>query len=221
MNKQEIISKTADYVKSKLYGEETGHDWFHVYRVWKNAKHIAEAENVDSYIVELAALLHDISDWKFNNGDEKIGSEISRKWLESIGVEDDVIDKVCVILFESSFKGEKSENNIDTIEGKIVQDADRLDALGAIGIARAFATGSKFGEIMYSEDIDVPKYNSPEEYKNAKGKKGRTTINHFYEKLLLLKDLMHTNTAKQMAKEKHEFIELYLERFMKEWNIKE
>lgn len=221
MNKEEIISKTAEYVKSKLYGEETGHDWFHVYRVWKNAKHIAIAENVDSYIIELAALLHDISDWKFNDGDENIGSEISRKWLDSIKVDKDVVDKVCFIVAESSFKGESAENKINTIEGKIVQDADRLDALGAIGIARAFATGAKFGEIMYSEGIDVPKYSSAEEYKNAKGKKGRTTINHFYEKLLLLKDLMYTETAKNLARDKHEFMKLYLERFMKEWKAEE
>jgi uncharacterized protein len=217
MDKEEIILKTIEYVKAKLSKETTGHDWWHVYRVWKNGKYIAGIEKADSFVVELTSLLHDIADWKFNNGDENIGSKISREWLESLNVDKKVIDKVCDIIARSSFKGGAGVKNLDTLEGKIVQDADRLDAIGAIGIARAFATGAKLGEIMYSKDVEIPKYFSVEEYKQVKEKGGRTVINHFYEKLLLLKDLMNTETAKKMAGEKHKFMELFLNRFLTEW----
>jgi len=215
MNKEEIILKTIEHVKSKLSGEGTGHDWWHVYRVWKNAKHIAEVEKADSFIVELSALLHDIADWKFNDGDETIGGKVSREWLESLGLEKEIVEHVCEIIDTSSFKGAGVENKIKTLEGKILQDADRLDAIGAIGIARAFAYGGNKNREVYNPDIKPEFHATSEQYKNNKG----TTINHFYEKLLLLKDLMHTNTAKHMAKEKHEFMELFLDKFMKEWEV--
>lgn len=213
MNKEEIILKTIEYAKSKLSGEGTGHDWWHVYRVWKNAKHIAEEEKADSFIVELAALLHDIADWKFNDGDENIGAKVSKEWLESLPVDEETINKVCEIVANSSFKGAGVENKIKTLEGKILQDADRLDAIGAIGIARAFAYGGSKNREIYNPDIKPEFHTTSEQYKNNKG----TSINHFYEKLLLLKDLMNTDTAKQLAKEKHEFMELFLSKFKKEW----
>lgn len=213
MNKEEIILKTVEYAKSKLSGEGTGHDWWHVYRVWKNAKHIAEEEKADSFIVELAALLHDIADWKFNDGDENIGAKVSKEWLESLSVDEETINKVCEIVTNSSFKGAGVENKIKTLEGKILQDADRLDAIGAIGIARAFAYGGSKNREIYNPDIKPEFHTKSEQYKNNKG----TSINHFYEKLLLLKDLMNTDTAKQLAQEKHEFMELFLSKFKKEW----
>ncbi|HPS21343.1 MAG TPA: HD domain-containing protein [Candidatus Paceibacterota bacterium] len=214
MNKEEIIQKTIEYTKSKLSGEGTGHDWWHVYRVWKNAKNIAEKEKANSFVVELSALLHDIADWKFNDGDEEIGSKISRDWLESLSVDKEIIDQVCEIIANSSFKGAGVENKINTLEGKILQDADRLDAIGAIGIARAFAYGGSKNREIYNPDIKPEFHTTSEQYKNNKS----TTINHFYEKLLLLKDLMHTDTAKEIAKERHEFMELFLNKFKKEWD---
>lgn len=213
MNKEEIISKTVDYVKAKLSRESSGHDWWHVYRVWKNGKHIAEIEKADSFVVELAALLHDIADWKFNNGDETIGGKVARGWLESLSLEKEIIDHVCEIIDNSSFKGAGVENKIKKLEGKILQDADRLDAIGAIGIARAFAYGGSKNREIYNPDIKPEFHTTSEQYKNNNS----TTVNHFYEKLLLLKDLMHTDTAKQMAEDKNQFMELFLSKFMKEW----
>ncbi len=213
MNKEEIILKTTEYVKSKLSGEGTGHDWWHVYRVWKNAKKIAEKENADCFVVELSALLHDIADWKFNDGDENMGAKVSREWLESLAVDNEIIDHVCEIIRHSSFKGAGVENNIKTLEGKILQDADRLDAIGAIGIARTFAYGGSKNKEIYNPEIKPEFHTTSEQYKNNTS----PTINHFYEKLLLLKDLMHTNTAKQIAQERHEFMEIFLNEFKKEW----
>jgi len=213
MNKEEIISKTVEYVKGKLSGESSGHDWWHVYRVWKIGKHIAEIEKADSFVVELAALLHDIADWKFNDGDETIGAKVSKEWLESLNLEKEVIDHVCEIIQDSSFKGAGVENKIKTLEGKILQDADRLDAIGAIGVARAFAYGGSKNREMYNPNVKPEFHVTSEQYKNNNS----STINHFYEKLLLLKDLMHTNEAKKIAEEKNRFMELFLNKFMKEW----
>ena len=213
MNKDEIILKTREYAKSKLSGEGTGHDWWHVYRVWKVAKKIAEKEKADSFVVELSALLHDIADWKFNDGDENTGAIVSKEWLESISVDEETIKHVCDIVAKSSFKGAGVENKIDTLEGKILQDADRLDAIGAIGIARTFAYGGNRNREIYNPEIKPEFHTTAEQYKKSKG----STINHFYEKLLLLKDLMHTDTAKKMAEERHKFMELFLSKFMLEW----
>lgn len=220
MNKKTIITKVANVVKQKLEGESSGHDWWHIYRVWKMAKHIGKEEDADMFVVELTALLHDIADWKFNGGDDAVGQKMNRKILSEYGTPEDVINHVCEIIFTMSFKGADVKSQIRTLEGKIVQDADRLDAIGAIGIARAFASGAKFNEVFHDPTVPVPKYKSAEEYINAKGEKGRTTINHFYEKLLLLKDRMNTQTAKRIAEKRHRFMKEYLDKFFQEWEGK-
>lgn len=201
MNKELIIQQTAAHVKSVLSGEATGHDWWHIYRVWNLAKRITQEENADSFIVEMAVLLHDIADFKFNNGDHEIGITVSREWLESQKVEEEYIIPILDSIRSCSFT---SGHAPATLEAKIVQDADRLEALGAIGIARAFATGVHFKQIFF--DSDLPKEDQ------------KTTIGHFYHKLLLLKDQMNTETGKQIALERHQYIEEFLERFYAEWN---
>jgi uncharacterized protein len=209
----EIISQTSSHVKRTLSGEGSGHDWFHVERVWKNAVHIGEQENVDMFIVELAALLHDIADWKFTNGDESAGPRAARAWLESMNVDENSIGHVCDIIKNLSFKGAGVKTAMKTKEGMVVQDADRLDALGAIGIARAFAYGGHKGSELYNPDVKPEFHTTFEQYKKSRG----NTINHFYEKLLLLKDLMNTETAKRIAEERHAYMERFLERFLEEW----
>ncbi len=216
MNKENIINQTAEHIKTKLAGEGSGHDWWHIYRVWKNAVHISQHEKVDLFVVELAALLHDIADWKFHNGDDNIGPKMAREWLESLSVEEGFIAHVCDIIKNISFKGANVENKINTIEGLVVQDADRLDAIGAIGIARTFAYGGSKGREMYNPDIKPAIHNSFEEYKNNQS----NTVNHFYEKLLLLKDKMNTKTAKDIAKKRHLMMENFLKEFYEEWEGK-
>jgi uncharacterized protein len=213
LNNPEIIPRTADFVKAKLSGEGSGHDWFHVERVWKNAIHIGKQESVDMFIVELAALLHDIADWKFAGGDDSAGPREARAWLEKCCVDEDVIAHVCEIITDLSFKGAGVKTSMKTKEGMVVQDADRLDALGAIGIARAFAYGGHKGSELYNPDVKHEFHTSFEQYKSSRG----NTINHFYEKLLLLKDLMNTETAKKMAEERHSFMEQFLTHFYREW----
>lgn len=213
----EIIQKTIAFVKGKLEGAEAGHDWFHIERVWKLSLKIAETEGGNSEVVELAALLHDIADPKFHNGDETLALKISEEWMNSLKISPDVVEQVLFIIKNISFKnrGESPEN--PPIELQIVQDADRLDAIGAIGIARTFNFGGFKNNLMYHPEIP-PKLNmSKEEYKKNEG----TTVNHFYEKLLLLKDLMNTNSAKKIAAERHDFMLKFLERFYKEWNVTE
>lgn len=216
MDKKRLIKKTEEYVKDKMKGEGSGHDWWHIYRVWKNAVHIGKKERADMFIVELGALLHDIADFKFHNGDDTAGARVSREWLEKQGVDEEVIKHVCDIVKGASFKGAKVKSEIKTKEGMVVQDADRLDAMGAIGIARVFAYGGVKGKEIYNPEIKAVKHKSFEEYKNANS----TGINHFYEKLLLLKDLMNTKTGRKMAEERHKFLKQYLDRFFKEWNGK-
>ncbi|MBK1897754.1 HD domain-containing protein [Chryseobacterium paridis] len=209
------IEKTIEFVKEKLEGAEAGHDWFHIERVWKLSKKIAENENGNKEVVELAALLHDIADPKFHNGDETIALKVSREFLEQQEVSEEIIEQVLFIIKNISFKnrGEVPQNL--PIELKIVQDADRLDAIGAIGIARTFNFGGFKNNLMYHPDIE-PKLNmSKEEYKKSNG----TTINHFYEKLLLLKDLMNTEKGKKIAEERHKYMLLFLDQFYKEWNV--
>ncbi|HET6272011.1 MAG TPA: HD domain-containing protein [Bacteroidota bacterium] len=215
-NSQHIVEQTAAHVKQKLTGEGTGHDWWHIQRVRQMAIRIAKQENADPFRVELAALLHDIADWKFHGGDETAGPREARVWLEKIGVEKAVIDHVCEIIHDLSFKGAGVKTRMRTKEGMVVQDADRLDALGAIGIARAFAYGGHRGQELYNPDILPTLHKSFEEYKNANG----TTINHFHEKLLLLKNLMNTATARALAEERHAYMEAFLARFMREWGGK-
>jgi uncharacterized protein len=218
MNKKDIIQKTANHVKSLLTGESSGHDWWHIYRVWKTASTIAKSEsNVDSFVIELAALLHDISDHKFNGGDLEAGPRIAREWLLSIDVDPNVAEHVAKIISQTSFKGANVSSSMTTKEGKIVQDADRLDAIGAIGIARTFAYGGHKGREMYNPAIKSQMHDSFESYSSNTS----PTINHFYEKLLLLKNLMNTKTAKEIAKKRHEYMKNYLDRFFNEWEGQE
>ena len=216
MTRPDIINYTAQHVRTKLSGEGSGHDWFHIERVWKNAIHIGNQENADMFVVELAALLHDIADWKFSNSDDTAGPREARAWLEKLQVDEKTIAHVCEIINDLSFKGARVKTTMKSKEGVVVQDADRLDALGAIGIARAFAYGGLKGSELYNPNVKPEFHTSFEQYKQSRG----NTINHFYEKLLLLRDLMNTETAKQIAEERHAFMEKFLEQFYDEWNGK-
>ena len=214
MDNELIINKTVEFVKQQLAGAEGGHDWWHIYRVWKNAQHISKQEgNVDQLVVELGALLHDIADSKFYNGDEEIGPKIAKDFLKSIDVPEKVVSHVDNIIRHISFKGSFEKKEFMSPELAVVQDADRLDAVGAIGIARTFNYGGHKGRVIYDPNIQPNLSMSKEEYKNSNA----PTVNHFYEKLLLLKNLMNTRTGKLMAENRHTFMEEYLERFYKEW----
>jgi uncharacterized protein len=211
-----LISKIAEEVKAELEGEGSGHDWWHVYRVWKMAERIGREEKANLLIVELGALLHDIADWKFHGGDDTVGPRVAGEILKKYGVPQVTIDAAGRIIKEGSFKGAGVKTEPTTLEGMIVQDADRLDAIGAIGIARAFAYGGHKNRAMFDPAIAPVLHASKEEYIKSQS----PTINHFYEKLLLLKDLMNTKTAKKIAEERHIFVEEYLNRFFKEWEGK-
>lgn len=212
---QNLIQNTIAFVKEKLEGAEAGHDWFHIERVWKLAKKIAETETCNLQVVELSALLHDIADPKFHDGDETLALTISNDFLKSQNVPSEIIDQVLFIIKNISFKNTGEVPEVLPIELQIVQDADRLDAIGAIGIARTFNFGGFKNNLMYHPELP-PKINqSKEEYKKSDG----TTINHFYEKLLLLKDLMNTETGKKLAEERHDFMLLFLDQFYREWNV--
>lgn len=213
MSQQEVIDKTVEHVRKILEGEGSGHDWWHIYRVWKNAIHIGEKEGADLYVVQLAALLHDIADWKFHDGDDTVGPRVAREFLESLNVGEDIIAHVCDIIANLSFKGAGVKSEMKTPEGKVVQDADRLDALGAIGIARAFAYGGNKSRPLYIPDVKPVMHQTKEDY--FKG--DSHTVNHFYEKLLLLKDRLNTDAARQIAADRHTYMEKYLERFYSEW----
>lgn len=216
MSAEEILKKTIEFVKTEMDGEGSGHDWFHAYRVWKNALLIAETTDADLLVIQLAALLHDIDDWKFHpRHDDLAGPNRATQWLQSLDVNSEIINQVADIIQNLSFKGEGSNNNICSIEGKIVQDADRLDALGAIGIARVFSTGAKLGSVIHDPRIPVRKNMTKEEYTEYSGK--GTSINHFHEKLLLLKDMMNTESARRIAKERHNYMISFLAKFQKEW----
>lgn len=212
--KDNFIEQTKEFVKEKLSGEATGHDWFHIERVYNNAVQIAKGENANLLIVELAALLHDIADYKFHGGDEKIGGKVASDWLRQIGVEESIVLQVKEIIDHISFKNSFGSEQTLSLEGKVVQDADRLDAIGAIGIARAFAYGGKFGREIHNPDIKAAHYQTKEEYKQNNS----TSLNHFYEKLLLLKDKMNTETGKCLAEKRHDFMKHYLVEFYAEWN---
>ena len=216
MNKIKIIQKVKDYIKNNLGSEPTGHDWWHSWRVWKMAKEIAKKEGGDLFVIELAALLHDIADWKFYGGNIKIGSEKAKNLLKKLRVDDKTIKHICHIIDNISFKGAKVKNRMKTKEGKIVQDADRLDVIGAIGIARTFAYGGYRRREIYNPNIKPKLHKSFKEYKNNKG----TSINHFYEKILLLKNRLNTKTAMEIAQKRHRFLEEYLKQFFKEWEVK-
>lgn len=213
MNKPTILTKTTAYVKQTLENEGSGHDWWHIHRVLQNARLIGKTEKVDMFVVELAALLHDIADWKMHDGDQEIGAKTARKWLKSLDVDTETIDHVYEIIATSSYKGAHVTDHMSTREGEVVQDADRLDAIGTIGIARAFTYGGHKGSPIYDPTTPPAMHTTAEAYYN-----GRThTINHFYEKLLLLKDLMKTQTAKKLARARHAYMEKFLKQFYKEW----
>lgn len=210
MNKDIILKETKTFVKDKLYKEGSGHDWFHIKRVYNLATYICEKEGGDEFIIKMTALLHDIDDWKFSNN-----SKTTEDFLKSLYIDEESIHKIMNIITTMSYKGGVVDSSQNNIEGKIVQDADRLDAMGAIGIARAFTYGGSKNRLMYDPDIKPMDFQNLDEVKNL----NNHTINHFYEKLLKLRDLINTDTAKQIAEERHRFMEIYLDEFYYEWNF--
>lgn len=213
MSRPTLIKNTAEFVKQTLAGAEAGHDWWHILRVWNNAKLIAQTEEADMTVVELGALLHDIADAKFHDGDEEIGPRKAVEFLRSQGAPEDVINQVELIVRHISFKSGIDGQTYFSKELAVVQDADRLDAMGAIGIARAFTYGGYKGRELYNPGIAPNPNLTKEEYK----KSNSPTINHFYEKLLLLKDKMNTQTGRRIAEQRHHFMEQYLDQFYAEW----
>ena len=210
-----IIEKTITFVKETLAGAEGGHDWYHIERVWKNSHFIQKKEGKGKLLtIELAALLHDISDAKFNGGDDEQGSRMAHEFLTKLGAEREIVEHVEAIIKHVSYKGGFSQNIISTIEFQIVQDADRLDAIGAIGIARAFNYGGFKNRPIHNPEMPLQEYNDSKAYH----KSDAPTINHFYEKLLKLKDLMNTSTGIAMAEERHDYMLQFLDRFYKEWD---
>ncbi len=210
----QVVAETIKFVRDTLAGAEAGHDWWHIHRVYNNARLISETEEADNLVVQLAALLHDIADSKFNHGDENIGPEKAGNFLRSIRVEESIIKHVQEIIRNMSFRSGLGTVSFHSKELGIVQDADRLDAIGAIGIARAFTYGGFKNREIFNPGISPALNMSKEEYKNSSA----PTINHFYEKLLLLKDKMNTATGRGLAEERHRFMEHYLEQFQNEWN---
>jgi uncharacterized protein len=214
MDNSDIVHKTILFVQEKLENAEGGHDWFHIERVYKNALLIAENEVCDVNVVKLGALLHDIADSKFHDGDEAIGPKIAREFLESENADEVTIQHVINIIENLSFKGGNAEKTFSSVELDIVQDADRLDAMGAIGIARTFNYGGFKNRPLHNPNIAPNLHMSKEEYKNSEA----PTINHFYEKLLLLKDKMNTETGKKIAEGRHQFMTTFLSQFYAEWD---
>jgi len=214
MKSQNLIDNTIAFVKKTLADAEGGHDWFHIERVYKNTLLISKSEDVDTTIVSLGALLHDIADSKFHGGDETVGPRVAREWLENQETPEDTIEHVIQIINNISYKGGKNKRTFSSIELDVVQDADRLDAIGAIGVARTFNYGGYKNHKIYDPNVPVNMNMTKEEYKNSTA----PTINHFYEKLLLLKDLMNTKTGKQIAQKRHEYMETFLSQFYAEWN---
>jgi uncharacterized protein len=209
METAKLIDQTVQFVRDTLKNAEGGHDWWHIHRVWTNAKLIAQTEEADLLTVELAALLHDIADAKFHNGDEEIGPATAARYLRSVDVDEAIIEHVQQIIRYMSFKASFDKVVFHSPELAIVQDADRLDAIGAIGVARAFSYGGFKGREIYNPEVEPNLNMSKEEYKNSPA----PTINHFYEKLLLLKDKMNTATGRKLAQQRHAFMEAYLQQF--------
>jgi uncharacterized protein len=213
-NQRNNVLQTVQFVKQTLHGAEAGHDWWHIQRVLNNAKLILETEEADQFVVELSVLLHDIADSKFNDGDEELGPQQAGDFLRSINVDEAVIAHVQQIIRNMSFRSGLGTLNFHSKELEIVQDADRLDAIGAIGIARTFTYGGFKNREIYNPEIPPALNMTKEEYKNN----AAPSINHFYEKLLLLKDKMNTGAGRKIAEQRHQFMELYLEQFKNEWN---
>jgi uncharacterized protein len=208
-----VISNTITFVKATLKDAEGGHDWFHIQRVLNTAITISKREQANEFVVQLGALLHDIADSKFHKGDESVGPKVAREFLFSQNVDSSVIEHVVNIINAVSYKGGYNSSTFNSLELQVVQDADRLDALGAIGVARTFNYGGFKNRTLYDPDIKPNLNMSKEEYKASTA----PTLNHFYEKLLLLKDLMNTKTGKHLAEKRHRFMELYLDQFLNEW----
>lgn len=216
MKKDQIVKKTAKYIKKTFTNTHSGHDWWHMWRVWQNAKHIGKTEKADMFVVEMGALLHDISDWKFNSKEDSESAANARQWLKQFNLDEQTIDHICDIVATVSFKGVDVTPEMKTLEGKIVRDADRLDAMGAIGVARAFAYGGAVNRLMYDPSETPHLHKTQKEYMDNKSH----TINHFYEKLLHLKDLMRTETGKRIAEKRHTYMEEFLKEFYAEWDGK-
>jgi uncharacterized protein len=216
MNRSKIIQNTICFAKESLKNSEGGHDWFHVERVYNLSKNIAKKENADLFVVALGALLHDIADSKFHDGDEHIGPKKAAFFLKEQQVDDAIIQHVVKIIENISFKGGNFSQKFCSLELNCVQDADRIDAIGAVGIARCFSYGGYKQRTLYNPEIKPNLAMSKEEYKKSTA----PSINHFYEKLLLLKEKMNTTTGKKMALERHEFMQLFLDQFYKEWEGK-
>jgi uncharacterized protein len=220
MSRKALIENTVSFVRQTLEDAEGGHDWWHIHRVWQTARTIAKQEDADLLIVELGALLHDIADAKFHDGDESIGPAVARAFLSGQQVEETIIAHIENIIrhisYKSSLQRDPDQKGFQSPEFHVIQDADRLDAIGAIGIARAFNYGGYRNRLLYDPDIKPNLNMTKEAYKKSTA----PTINHFYEKLLLLKDQMNTETGRKMAKQRHQFMELYLDEFYQEWNGK-
>ncbi|MCO5259001.1 MAG: HD domain-containing protein [Crocinitomicaceae bacterium] len=216
MDSSLLIQKITSFVKSQYCDIASGHEWYHINRVKNNALHLQSIEGGNKTIIEIAALLHDISDYKFNGGDEYLGGDVSYNAVIDCGGSEELATLIKEIVNSISYKGANVADTTTSLEAKIVQDADRLDALGAIGIARTFAYGGSKGSPIYDPTIHYQLHDSFDKYKNAKS----TSINHFYEKLLLLGDKMHTNSAKLIAKERTNFMKEFLSHFYEEWECK-
>ncbi|HVW02983.1 MAG TPA: HD domain-containing protein [Planctomycetaceae bacterium] len=209
-----VLEQTIVHIRQRMAQDSSGHDWFHVQRVWQTALALGKAEGADLYIVQLAALLHDIADWKFHEGDELAGPRAAEAWLTGLQVAPEIIAEVCDIVAKLSFKGAGVAADAMSLEGQVVQDADRLDAIGAIGIARAFAYGGHAGRLLYDPAVPPETHATFAAYKRNSG----PTINHFYEKLLLLADRMNTASGRKIARDRHRFLEEFLNHFYGEWN---
>lgn len=213
IQQKELISATENFIKQHFASDSSGHDWWHIHRVRNMAVHLAEKEGGDLFLIEMAALLHDLDDWKLGNGEN---TSKTKSWLKQIDIKKNDAEKIEEIIEQVSFKGAGVETKAESLEAQIVQDADRLDAIGAIGIARTFAYGGNKGRLLHHPDIDPQLHDSFEEYKKTTA----PTINHFYEKLLLLKDRMNTKAAQEIAEERHDFMENFLAQFFSEWDCK-
>lgn len=211
---RDLILATEQFIRDRLGDDASGHDWHHVDRVRRNAMIIGAAEGADMFVTELAALLHDVADWKFHHGDEEAGPRVAGEWLATHQTSPETIAAVQQVIREVSFKGAGVQTKPSTLEGQVVQDADRLDAIGAIGVARTFAYGGHKGNPMYDPSSPPTLHDSFEAYKKNNG----STINHFYEKLLLLKERLNTATARQIAASRHRFMEEFLAQFYREWH---
>jgi uncharacterized protein len=216
MNDRELIQRTAEHVEGVMAGDSSGHDWWHVYRVWQMAIRLASETDANLIVVELGALLHDIADWKMHDGDLEIGPKVAREWLESLRVDPGVVEQVSGIVAGGSFIAAGVPDRASSLEAKIVQDADRLDALGAVGIGRTFAFGGAHGRQMYDPGIEPIYHDNFESYRSS----ASPTINHFYEKLFLLKDRMHTAAGREIAEGRHQYMVEFVSRFSMEWDGK-